>query len=405
MTSQLTLQETEYKETELGWFPKDWEVIELGNLSRMIVPQRNKPKKFDGNTPWIRIEDFEGKYIARSKSNRTVSEGTIRKMHLRPYPIGTVLCSCSGNMGICAITKEVLVSNQTFIGIVPNQHLNADYLYYLLGFYKRRIEILGTGVTILYVSKNKFKTLKIPLPPLAEQRKIAFILSMTETAIEKTDSIINSLKTLKKSLMKHLFTYGAVSLEEIDRVIMKETEIGEVPDHWVLKKMIDFATFQRGKDLPKSKRRKGKYPVVGSGGIIGYHDKFVCDGPGLITGRSGSIGTLTYVEGKYWPHNTGLYVKDFHSNYPKYVYYFLHSFDFKKYATGVSVPTLNRNFIHSEIIKVPPLTEQKQIASILSSIDVKIDAEENKKKAISELFKSLLQNLMTAKVRVNNFGG
>ena len=144
MITQIANQEKEYKETELGFLPKDWEVDKLGNFSEMIVPQRNKPKNFNGQIPWIRIEDFQGKYIARSKSNQRVSEEIIKEMHLRPYPVGTVLCSCSGNMGICAITKEVLVSNQTFIGIIPNSNLSAEYLYYLLGFSKRKIAMLGT---------------------------------------------------------------------------------------------------------------------------------------------------------------------------------------------------------------------------------------------------------------------
>jgi len=275
--------------------------------------------------------------------------------------------------------------------LLRTEYMLKEYSKYSSGAVNRRRSI----------KKTLFVDIKIPLPPFQEQKNIALVLSKIQDAKEKTEAVLNSLKELKKSLMKHLFTYGAVSFEEADKVKMKETEIGEVPDHWVIKKMIDFATFQRGKDLPKSKQRDGNYPVVGSGGVIGYHDKFVCEGPGLVTGRSGSIGTLTYVEGRYWPHNTGLYAKDFHSNHPKYVYYFLHSFNFKKYATGVSVPTLNRNFIHSELVKVPPVTEQEHIASILSAVDAKIGTEEMTKESLNQLFKSMLCNLLSAKIRVN----
>ena len=194
------------KEIEFGMIPDNWELVKLGNISTMIVPQRNKPKKFDGDIPWIRIEDFDGKYISDSKSNQKVSEETIKNMHLRPFPIGTVLCSCSGNMGICAITKEVLISNQTFIGIVTNDKLDPEYLYYLLSYSQKRLEALGIGVTIHYISRNKFEALEIPLPPIKAQNQISSILSQIDLKIESEETKKNSFDELFKSMLHNLMT-------------------------------------------------------------------------------------------------------------------------------------------------------------------------------------------------------
>ena len=96
----------------------------------------------------------------------------------------------------------------------------------------------------------------------------------------------------------------------------------------------NFIKLQRGFDLPKVQMIKGEYPVIGSTTIIGYHNEYKVDSPGVITGRSGSLGFVQFVKKKYWPHNTSLWVKDFKGNDPKYVYYFLKVFGLERFNSG-----------------------------------------------------------------------
>jgi type I restriction enzyme S subunit len=139
---------------------------------------------------------------------------------------------------------------------------------------------------------------------------------------------------------------------------------------WETKSLNNIITFQRGFDLPKSKFKNGTYPVVGSTGIIGYHSEFKVCAPGVVTGRSGTLGVFQYLEEDFWAHNTSLWVKDFQGNNPKFIYYFLHQFDFKNLNGGVAVPTLNRNILSSINVKYPKsLQTQKHIADILSAYD------------------------------------
>ncbi len=135
----------------------------------------------------------------------------------------------------------------------------------------------------------------------------------------------------------------------------------------------DVVTFHRGYDLPLTEIKPGPYPVVFSNGRRENHAEFKVKGPGVFTGRSGSLGGMFYVEDDYWPHNTTLYVSDFHGNDPRYCYYFLSSFDFAKYNAGTGVPTLNRNHIHGIPVEIPAVPTQKKIASILSAYDAKIE--------------------------------
>ena len=122
----------------------------------------------------------------------------------------------------------------------------------------------------------------------------------------------------------------------------------------------DFIKLQRGHDLPKKDMIEGDYPVVGSTSIIGFHNEYKYDPPGVITGRSGSLGFVQYIKTKYWPHNTALWVKDFKGNLPQYVYYFLKTLDLAKFNSGVGVPTLNRNDLDTLEIKIHENDDQKR---------------------------------------------
>jgi len=161
----------------------------------------------------------------------------------------------------------------------------------------------------------------------------------------------------------------------------------------------EFATLQRGKDLTKSQFREGSVPVGGSNGIIGYHDTAIAHGPGITVGRSGSAGKVTYYENDFWPHNTSLYVKDFHGNDPLFTRYFFTHLDLSRFKTGASVPTLDRNSFKTLPVVVPPLPEQKKIAQILSTVQRAIEAQESIIQTTSQLKKALMHKLFTEGLR------
>jgi type I restriction enzyme S subunit len=135
---------------------------------------RDRPKEFKGSIPWIRIEDFKGKWVSCSQSGLCVNEEIIKEMNLKVHPQGTVLCSCSANLGVCAITERPLITNQTFIGIVPDPaKIDTEYLYYLMRSKASRLQTLSSGTTIAYLPRKKFEEFEVCIPPLPEQKKIA----------------------------------------------------------------------------------------------------------------------------------------------------------------------------------------------------------------------------------------
>ncbi|QDU13600.1 EcoKI restriction-modification system protein HsdS [Gimesia maris] len=171
---------------------------------------------------------------------------------------------------------------------------------------------------------------------------------------------------------------------------------------WEKKKVGEICTLQRGFDLPKRLREPGAYPLVSSSGIIDTHIKPKVTGPGVVTGRSGSIGNVFYIEEEFWPLNTCLYVKDFHGNDPEFICYFLKQFNLGRFASGAGVPTLNRNTVHDELVLFPSsLSEQKRIVAILDEAFGAIArAKENAARNLAnarELFDSYLNRVFTEK--------
>ncbi len=184
----------------------------------------------------------------------------------------------------------------------------------------------------------------------------------------------------------------------------KLSEVGVIPEEWEIKQLCKVATLQRGFDLPTKILKKGKYPVVYSNGISNYHEKYMVKGIGVITGRSGTIGKVHYVEENYWPHNTSLWVTNFHGNNEKFIYYLYNSLKLERFCTGSGVPTLNRNDVHDLTVVLPSVKEQVLIAKALSDVDALITSLEKliaKKQAIKT---ATMQQLLTGKKRLPGFG-
>ena len=164
-------------------------------------------------------------------------------------------------------------------------------------------------------------------------------------------------------------------------------------DAWEQRKVLDVAPLQRGFDLPASQMEGGDYPVVMSNGIGGYHNVYKVRGPGVVTGRSGTIGRVHYVETGYWPHNTSLWVTDFKGNEPKFIYHLYQWLDLSRFGTGSGVPTLNRNDVHDSKVSMPSYDEQLKISKFLDGFDNLITLHQRKCDALKIAKKYFLQNM------------
>ena len=151
----------------------------------------------------------------------------------------------------------------------------------------------------------------------------------------------------------------------------------------------EFVRLNRGFDLPESKIVDGEYPVVASTNIKAYHNAYKVKPPAVVTGRSGSLGKVQYIDSKCWPLNTSLYSKDFRGNNPKYIYYFLQTMHLEQYNAGAGVPTLNQNHLQQLKIVVHDIDEQKKVSYILSAYDNLIENNNKRIKLLEQMAENL----------------
>ena len=194
----------------IGKIPEHWNILKLQAHTRMLTPMRDRPEKLDGDIPWVRIEDYDGKYISTSKEGLGVSLETVNEMNLKIYPVGSILCTSSCDLGKCAIVTRELVSNQRFINIIPDLDTNSDYLYYLMLSNAKRLNHLSAGTIQANLSRKAFEHLMVQFPPFAEQKEIAEYLDKkcetVELSIRKKQELIDRLNLYKKSLIYETVT-------------------------------------------------------------------------------------------------------------------------------------------------------------------------------------------------------
>jgi len=158
---------------------------------------------------------------------------------------------------------------------------------------------------------------------------------------------------------------------------------------WKKGQLQDLVFFQRGFDITQAEQNPGPYPVISSSGITSYHDEFKVNGPGVVIGRKGTLGSVHFSEDDYWPHDTTLWSKDLRGNNSRFVYYYLHTINFRRFDVGNSNPTLNRNHIHSLPVLIPPPNVQNRIADILSAYDDLIENNQRRMALLEETARQL----------------
>lgn len=155
---------------------------------------------------------------------------------------------------------------------------------------------------------------------------------------------------------------------------------------WQKKKIGNIINLKRGYDLPTTDRIEGDIPIISSAGITDFHNDFKKNGEGVVTGRYGTLGELFYINGKYWPLNTTLYVTDFKGNHPKFIYYFLKTIKIERFNGAAAVPGLDRNVLHKVDVLFPTdLPIQRTIASILSAYDDLIEINKQRIRLLEQM--------------------
>jgi type I restriction enzyme, S subunit len=369
----------DYYESGVAWLgviPKTWRVQRFRRLFRESAEKIER----EVVGPMLSVSGYRGIEIKEydDDNRRRTEEELIGYRIVRPgqLVVNTMWLNYAG-LGVSEHEGHVSPAYRSY-WISPD--LVAQFIHYLLrsGVYVQGYTQLLTGIrpNSLQMSRDDLMEFPIVLPPRNEQADIARFLDRETASIDallaEQQRLIQLLKEKRQAVISHAVTKGLNP--DVPMKASGVEGLGEVPAHWRTTVIKRFAELQRGHDLTDAERTEGVYPVVTSGGISGTHGSFIARGPGVVTGRYGSTGRLYYIEEDFWPHNTSLYVKDFHENGPRYVWYSLQTVDFAAHSAKAAVPGIDRNDIHVLPVAVPPQEEQHKIVDFLDSTTGRIDA-------------------------------
>lgn len=388
------------KQTFFDKFSSDWKIIKIldfCDFERGTEPGSKSYNREGEGIPFIRV----GNIAAQIQEQIYTTSRNIKLCDEND-----ILIALDGSPGVVVRGfKGSYSSGIRKIIIKKPKELLKDFVYFVLqvDFVQKIIEKYATGMTIKHASKS-LEHLEIPLPPLSEQQKIVYILDSIQDAIRTQEKIIEKTKELNKSMMADLFKYGGPSFRKGRK--LKKTEIGEIPENWGIIKFIDVldkkTEFRVGELKQESFKKIGKYPIVdqGSENIAGYSDdkEKVYQGklPVIIFGDHTRI--VKFVNFPFIVGGSGVKIlipkEDFDI---QFLYYLLSDLEIESRG-------YNRHFsiLKGKLIPLPPLPEQHEIAEILQIIDQKIEIEQKKKALYEELFRTMLNKLMTGEIRVDN---
>jgi type I restriction enzyme S subunit len=211
---------------------------------------------------------------------------------------------------------------------------------------------LNSGAAQPSLNRNFLYPVPVNVPDFKTQRRIASILGAYADLIEVNRRRVKLLEEMARGLFEEWFVRFRFPGHET--IPLLDTPNGKLPEGWKEATLGDFLTLQRGFDLPATQRLEGTKPVISASGFHGMHSEAKVAGPGIVTGRSGTIGQVHLIMEEFWPLNTTLYVKEFKKAGPAFAKLLLDNLNLLKHAAGAAVPTLNRNHIHCLARPMPP---------------------------------------------------
>jgi len=377
--------------------PDGWSVYALGELGQVVgggTPPSETLSYWGGSVMWAtpaEITKLKSRYI--NKTLRTITKEGLQKSSAKLHPKGTILLTSRASIGYPAINSVPMATNQGFQSLRPNEKLDVEYGYQLILNNRNGLERLSAGSTFLEISSKEINKYKLPIPPLPEQKKIASILTSVDEVIENTQKQIDKLQDLKKATMNELLTKG------IGHTEFKDSELGRIPKSWEVIKLSGLCSLHYGKSPKEIEDDDGIYPIYGTGGIVGKTNSALHAGKSIVIGRKGSIDNVSFVDSPFWAIDTTYYVEGKNVEM-KWLFYRLQYEGLKKYNEASGVPSLSRDTLYNIAIQSPPASEQTQICVILDTVESHISSLDIKLHQTQSLKKSLMQHLLTGKVRV-----
>ena len=381
---------------------------DMGKLSDVAKVQsgfafKSRDWRGDG-VPVIKIQNVRAGRVKLEGCSYVSDEVAVTASRYRLYR-GDVLVTMSGEIGSVGVvrTDEHLLLNQRVgrIMLLDPDAAEIRYIAYALQdpCIKSMMEAIAYGAAQPNISPTLIGSLPLWLPPRATQTAIANVLEAFDDLIENNRRRVEMLEEMARTIYREWFVKFRFPGHE--HAPMVDSALGPIPEGWQVGRVDSLILLQRGFDLPLKVRESGPIPVVGASGVQGSHLAAKATGPGVVTGRSGTIGVVNYVPGDFWPLNTSLWVREFRLATPRYAYFLLEGLDLKRAASGSAVPSLDRKVVHGLPVVCPPpnLIEgwDTRVAGMFEAVEA-LRSQSTRLSAIRDL---LLPKLVTGQIDVS----
>jgi len=399
----------------------EWDTRRIGTLGRVVTgktPPTVDSDNFGGPYPFITIPDLGGSVFI-DQTARTISARGAETMKSCLLPPGAVMMSCIATIGKCGITTKPSFTNQQINSIIPNEEADPQFLYYVFTQLGQELESAGGGGSVYTnVSKFRFSDIEISLPrDIQQQRAIAHILGTLDDKIELNRQMNETLKAMARSIFKSWFVdFDPVhaKAEGHDPGLPKhiadffpdsfeDSELGEIPEGWGVRELGSLLELAYGKALKEENRKPGQIPVFGSNGQVGWHDEKLAGGPGVILGRKGNPGVVTWVPTDFFAIDTTFYVvpkADCRSLY--FIFYALDIQNLASLGADSAVPGLNRNLAYMSKQIVPPSDLLEFFDSRVKLFFQRIHEADSESSTLAALRNALLPKLISGELRVKD---
>lgn len=365
---------------------------QLGTVAR--GKSRHRPRDaahlYGGPYPFIQTGDVKHAGLYLSDFDQTYSEEGLAQSKL--WPEGTLCITIAANIADTSILKIEACFPDSIIGFIPDpEKADARFIKYLFDArFKRQYQTFTQGAAQDNLSQGKLLSLDFPVPDLLEQQRIASILSAYDDLIENNRRRIALLEQTAQQLYKEWFVRFRFPGHEHVKII------DGVPEGWERKALRDVATLNYGKALKEETRVPGGVPVYGSSGIVGSHDKALVNGPGIILGRKGNVGSVRWSHCNFFPIDTVYFIASDQSDF--HLYLTLQHMQFM--STDVAVPGLNREFAYSRSLIRPSATIGARFEEEVTPVFLQIQKLTEWNEKLAKARDLLLPKLMSGAITV-----
>ncbi len=379
-----------YKQTEVGVIPEDWDACQIGEISVVSsggTPSRKVDAYWNGGIPWVTTSEVD--YFLIEETAQNISKLGLENSAAKIFPPETILLALYGQgktRGKVGILGVSAATNQACASIEIISQDSYKFLFYYLAFKYEDIRKLSNNGNQENLSGFLVRSIKIPRPAAAEQQAIASALSDADELIESLEQLLAKKRNLKQGAMQELLT--------------GKRRLAGFGAPWNRRKLGELLTIRHGKSQHHVESSDGTYPILATGGQIGWAADFLYDKSSVLIGRKGTIDKPQYMNSPFWTVDTLFYSEIADGNSAKFLYYRFCLIDWKQHNEASGVPSLSAKTIENIEILCPESDEQTAIAAILSDMDADITALETQLTKARQIKQGMMQELLTGRIRL-----